>query len=115
MGYNIAVIPGDGIGPEVIGEALRVIESAIKNTDIKLNYHRYIADKGIANPLAAILSAAMMMRYSLGQEETAKKIETAVNDALSSGARTADIALEGEKTISTREMADAVIYYLEAV
>lgn len=74
-----------------------------------------IAGQGIANPLATIMSAAMMLRYSLDQAELADKIEKAVDMALTSGARTKDIALEGEKTLTTTEMADAVIEYLEAL
>lgn len=73
-----------------------------------------IAGKGIANPLATILSAAMMLRYSLGQEEAAKAIEAAVDAALTSGARTGDIALKGEATLSTKEMTDRVLAGLEA-
>jgi 3-isopropylmalate dehydrogenase len=73
-----------------------------------------IAGMGLANPLATILSAAMLFRYSLGQEAIAKRIEKAVFNTLSQGARTKDIALEGEKTLSTTEMADAVIKNLEA-
>lgn len=72
-----------------------------------------IAGQGIANPIATIMSAAMMLRYSLGQEETARKIETAVDRALSGGARTKDIALEGEKTLSTTQMTDAVLGNME--
>lgn len=72
-----------------------------------------IAGLGIANPLATIMSAAMMMRYSLGQEATAKKIESAIDKALEKGARTKDIALAGEKTLSTTQMADAVIDCME--
>ncbi len=72
-----------------------------------------IAGQGIANPLATIMSAAMMLRYSFGQENAAKNIELAVNNALEKGARTKDIALDGEKTISTTQMADMVIEYLE--
>lgn len=74
-----------------------------------------IAGKGIANPLATIMSAAMMFRYSLDQELVANNIENAVNSALSKGARTKDIALEGEKTLSTSEMTNVVIEYLEAL
>ena len=72
-----------------------------------------IAGKGIANPLATILSAAMMLRYSLGQEQAAKAIEAAVDAALTSGARTGDIALKGEATLSTTEMTDRVLTGLE--
>lgn len=73
-----------------------------------------IAGKGIANPLATIMSAAMMMRYSLNQEAIAKRIEKAVDMALTKGARTKDIAVAGEKVLSTTQMADAVIDCLEA-
>lgn len=74
-----------------------------------------IAGQGKANPLATILSAAMMFRYSLGQEAVAKRIENAVNGALSAGARTQDIALKGEWVLSTAQMGDAVIACLEAL
>lgn len=72
-----------------------------------------IAGQGIANPLATIMSAAMMMRYSLGQEAIAKKIESAVDKALTNGARTKDIALKGEATLSTTQMTDAVLESME--
>jgi 3-isopropylmalate dehydrogenase len=68
-----------------------------------------IAGKGIANPLATIMSAAMMLRYSLDQNEAADAIEKAVEAALESGARTGDIATEGDKVLSTIEMTDIVI------
>jgi 3-isopropylmalate dehydrogenase len=60
------------------------------------------------------MSAAMMLRYSFGQEAAAKKIEYAVDEALTKGARTKDIAQQGEKILSTSGMADAVIECLEA-
>jgi 3-isopropylmalate dehydrogenase len=68
-----------------------------------------IAGKGIANPLATILSAAMMLRFSLNQAEAADRIESAVKDVLASGLRTADIWSEGTEKVSTREMGDAVV------
>ena len=68
-----------------------------------------IAGKGIANPLATILSAAMMLRYSLNQPEAADRIESAVKYVLASGLRTADIWSEGTKRVGTREMGDAVV------
>ena len=68
-----------------------------------------IAGKGIANPLATILSAAMMLRYSFSLSEEADAIESAVEDTLNSGARTADIAREGEKVLSTDEMTEEVL------
>jgi len=67
-----------------------------------------IAGKGVANPLATILSAAMMLRYSLGQEKAADRIEAAVNKVLSEGLRTADIHTPGTRKVGTGEMGDAV-------
>jgi 3-isopropylmalate dehydrogenase len=68
-----------------------------------------IAGQGVANPLATILSAAMMLRFSLNQEEAAQRIEAAVQKVLALGLRTADIYSEGTSRVSTREMGDAVI------
>ncbi|MDD2727584.1 3-isopropylmalate dehydrogenase [Malikia sp.] len=68
-----------------------------------------IAGQGIANPLATILSAAMMLRFSLNQPEAADRIEAAVKDVLAAGYRTADIWSEGTKKVSTSEMGDAVV------
>jgi 3-isopropylmalate dehydrogenase len=68
-----------------------------------------IAGKGIANPLATILSAAMMLRFSLNQPEAANRIESAVAVVLASGLRTADIWSQGTTKVSTREMGDAVV------
>lgn len=68
-----------------------------------------IAGKGVANPLATILSAAMLLRYSLGQEDAAAAIEGAVADVLAQGLRTPDIAQEGEATVGTVAMAEAVL------
>lgn len=67
-----------------------------------------IAGKGIANPIATILSCAMMLRYSFNRGEEADVIEQAVEKVLDAGYRTADIALPGEKTVSTREMGDLI-------
>ena len=68
-----------------------------------------IAGKNIANPIATILSAAMMFRYSFSLEDEAKAIENAVASALSDGIRTRDIAAEGEKAIGTTECGDEII------
>ena len=70
-----------------------------------------IAGKGIANPIGTILSAAMLLRYSLDLEEEARQIEQAVDKALDSGARTADIAGDGER-VSTSEFTETVIGHL---
>ncbi|MEK8033160.1 3-isopropylmalate dehydrogenase [Ideonella sp. DXS29W] len=68
-----------------------------------------IAGKGVANPLATILSAAMMLRFSLQQPEAADRIESAVRAVLASGYRTPDIWSEGTQKVGTREMGDAVV------
>ena len=68
-----------------------------------------IAGKNIANPLATILSAAMMLRYSFNLAEPADRIEAAVKKVLASGVRTGDIAEPGVKVIGTVEMGDAVL------
>jgi 3-isopropylmalate dehydrogenase len=68
-----------------------------------------IAGKGIANPLATILSAAMMLRFSLNQAAAADRIETAVKAVLTQGLRTPDIYSAGTTKVSTVEMGDAVL------
>lgn len=68
-----------------------------------------IAGKGIANPLATILSAAMMLRFSLNQEIAAQRIEAAVQAVLKQGLRTADIYSDGTTRVSTVEMGNAVV------
>ena len=68
-----------------------------------------IAGKGVANPLATILSAAMMLRFSLNQPEAAARIEKAVDAVLSQGLRTPDIYSEGTTRVGTAEMGDAVV------
>ncbi|MGY8903013.1 MAG: 3-isopropylmalate dehydrogenase [Burkholderiales bacterium] len=68
-----------------------------------------IAGKGIANPLATILSVAMMLRYSLHQPLAANRIESAVKQVLASGLRTTDIYADGNTRVSTRQMGDAVV------
>ena len=68
-----------------------------------------IAGKGIANPIAQILSAAMMLRYSFGQAAAADAIETAVRAVIAKGLRTGDIFTEGCHRVNTREMADAIV------
>ncbi len=67
-----------------------------------------IAGKGLANPLATILSAAMMLRYSLSQPQAAARVEKAVARVLQSGLRTADIYTPGTRKVGTNEIGDAV-------
>ncbi len=100
---SIGMLPSASLGSSTLGMYEPVHGSAPD-----------IAGQGIANPLATILSAAMMLRHSLNRDDIAKNIEKAVSRALESGARTKDIALTDEKTVSTSEMADIVIGFLEA-
>ncbi|MBL6893745.1 MAG: 3-isopropylmalate dehydrogenase [Porticoccaceae bacterium] len=72
-----------------------------------------IAGQDIANPLATILSAAMMLRYSLGAKNEAKAIERAVSSVLDNGLRTGDIFTDGMKKVGTAEMGNAVVKALE--
>jgi len=72
-----------------------------------------IAGKNLANPLATILSAAMMLRFSLNQAEAADRIESAVQHVLAQGLRTADIWSEGTTKVGTIEMGDAVVAALK--
>ena len=68
-----------------------------------------IAGKNLANPLATILSAAMMLRYSLNQDQAAERIEAAVTKVLALGLRTADIHQPGTERIGTTQMGDAIV------
>ena len=72
-----------------------------------------IAGQNIANPLATILSLSMLFKYSLNDQETADQIDQAVEQVLSDGFRTADIAEEGTKIIGTDEMGEAVLKMLK--
>jgi 3-isopropylmalate dehydrogenase len=73
-----------------------------------------IAGKGVANPLATILSAAMMLRYSLDEAASAERIEAAVKSVLAVGLRTPDIWSEGTNKVGTVQMGDAVVAALRA-
>ena len=72
-----------------------------------------IAGKGIANPIAQILSGAMMLRHSLGYDQAASDIETAVSQVLSKGIFTADIAPAGAPAVTTKQMGEAVMAALK--
>jgi 3-isopropylmalate dehydrogenase len=73
-----------------------------------------IAGKGVANPLATILSVSMMLRYSLNEAALAGRIDEAVGKVLDNGLRTPDIASAGMQEVGTREMGDAVVAALQA-
>ena len=68
-----------------------------------------IAGKGIANPVATILSAAMLLRYSLNEDKAADDIEQAVDKALAQGYRTLDLYKEGFKKADTKTMTEAIL------
>ena len=72
-----------------------------------------IAGQGIANPIAQILSAAMMLRHSFGFEDAAGAIEQAVADVLDNGIHTVDIAVDKSRTVGTAEMGDALVDLIE--
>jgi 3-isopropylmalate dehydrogenase len=73
-----------------------------------------IAGRGVANPLATFLSAAMMLRHGLGRAEDAERVEAGVDAVLDRGLRTPDLAGEGEAAVGTEEMTDAVLAELAA-
>jgi len=72
-----------------------------------------IAGKGIANPLGAILSVAMMLRYSFKLEDEAFAIEKAVERALADGYRTSDLAKKSERTVTTAEIGQHIAKYID--
>ena len=72
-----------------------------------------IAGKGIANPIATILSLAMALRYSLDLDKEANELEKAVQEVLNEGLRTKDIISKGKKEVSTSQMGDAIISKLQ--
>jgi 3-isopropylmalate dehydrogenase len=74
-----------------------------------------IAGKGLANPIGAIASAAMLLRFSAGMEKEANEIDHAIEDALANGARTRDLAAPGERALTTREMGQAIVDALHEV
>ncbi len=73
-----------------------------------------IAGRGIANPIGTILSAALLLRFSLGLEDVAQAIEDAVHDALQDGHRTADLAAAGEPALDTVQMTERILAYLSS-
>ncbi len=120
------VVTGNMFGDILSDEALRLtgwigrLPSASLNTYNQGLYEPShgsapdIVGKGVANPLATILSAAMMLRFSLNQAEAADRIESAVKHVLAQGLRTPDIYSAGTTKVGTREMGDAVVKALKA-
>ncbi len=73
-----------------------------------------ISAKGVANPTGAILSAAMLLRYGLGDDPAASNVERAVERAFTDGLRTSDLAVRGERALTTREFGDEVLDRVQA-
>ena len=115
------IVTGNMFGDILSDEASMLTGSIGMQPSASLNETRYglyepihgsapdIAGKNLANPLATILSAAMMLRYSFDQEAAAAQIESAVRKVLSQGLRTADIFETGTTKVGTIEMGDAVL------
>lgn len=74
-----------------------------------------IAGEGLANPIGAIASAAMLLRFSAGMEKEAADIDHAIEDALAHGARTHDLAAPGERVLPTRDMGQAIVDALHEI
>ena len=99
---SIGNLPSASLGPATAGAAFGMYEPISGSAPD-------IAGRGIANPIAAILSAAMLCRHSLDDEDSARRIENAVEKALASGARTADIAVAGEVSLGTEGFTHQVL------
>lgn len=99
---SLGMLPSASLGAEVNGKRAALYEPVHGSAPD-------IAGKGIANPIATILSAAMMLRYSFGMHAQADAVEAAIQTALASGIRTGDIMQEGSRKVGTREMGDAIL------
>jgi 3-isopropylmalate dehydrogenase len=96
---SLGLLPSASLGAEGRGGLFEPIHGSAPD----------IAGRGIANPFAAILSAAMLLRYSLKLEAEALALENAVSEAVTAGALPADLAKSGVRPLSTRAAADAVL------
>jgi len=104
---SMGMLPSASLGPAAAGGRNVGLYEPVHGTAPD------IAGKEIANPLAAILSAGMLLRYSLNMTEAAGWVDAAVQRVLEQGRRTGDIARPGEKVLGTREMGDHVVRELE--
>ena len=100
---SIGMLPSASLGEETTGAGNKGLYEPVHGSAPD------IEGRNIANPLAAILSAAMLLRHSFGREVDAAKIERAVRSVLAAGYRTADIVQPGTKKVGTVEMGDAVV------
>ena len=96
---SLGLLPSASLGEDARGGLYEPIHGSAPD----------IAGRGIANPYATILSAAMLLRHSLKLEEEARCLEAAVSKAIESGALTADLAAPGAESVTTRAAADAVL------
>ncbi len=104
---SLGMLPSASLGPADVSGRRQALYEPVHGSAPD------IAGKGVANPLAAILSFAMMLRYSFDMSEEARLVEDAVRHALAAGARTADIAAGAGGGATTREMGDAVLREIE--
>lgn len=105
---SLGMLPSASLGAEINGKRAALYEPVHGSAPD-------IAGKGIANPIATILSAAMLLRYSFGMLAQADLVEKAVAQALESGTRTGDIMAEGCTQVGTRAMGDAILAILAAL
>lgn len=105
---SLGMLPSASLGEEIQGRRAALYEPVHGSAPD-------IAGKNIANPIATILSVAMMLRYSFAMENEAHLLEQAVSHVLKSGLRTADIMQEGAQKIGTDAMGDAIIAALESL
>jgi 3-isopropylmalate dehydrogenase len=103
---SLGMLPSASLGAEKNGKRAALYEPVHGSAPD-------IAGKGVANPLATILSAAMLLRYSFGMLKEADLIDKAVAQVLEQGYRTADIMQEGKNKVGTKEMGDAILASLE--
>lgn len=104
---SLGMLPSASLGAEVKGRRRALYEPIHGSAPD-------IAGKGVANPIATLLSLAMMLRYSFGREAEAGQIEAAVKAVLAAGIRTPDIMAEGCRSVGTREMGEAILARLQA-
>ena len=99
---SLGMLPSASLGAEISGRRAALYEPVHGSAPD-------IAGKGIANPIATILSVSMMLRYSFAMNAEADLVDAAVSSVLEQGLRTGDIMQSGAKKVGTREMGDAII------
>ncbi len=105
---SLGMLPSASLGAEINGKRAALYEPVHGSAPD-------IAGKGIANPIATILSVSMMLRYSFGMNAQADMVDAAVASVLEQGLRTGDIMQPGKKNVGTKEMGDAILAALAAL